>query len=495
VNRYLEDAVTTSHAAHARNRAKFGGWRAQRPYWGGFFMILSGLELFISGNLDLALEVHFGPTGFLSYVLPLMMLLCGALTWFSPQQRLFYGILGTVAALYSLIGLNLGGFFLGTILGVVGGGLAVAWSAPAPAALETPMENPREDPPDDGYYRDTRLDDILAEETVERPAPGLLTDELPTSRVSPLHGRGGAGSADDQLPPAGGPGDLPSRRHLGPMLMAAVLAASVVGATNHGGEAFAAPAACASSTPPKTTTATGSAAPASGGASAAAAGSPAPTPTPTKEKSGGFIDWLTDLFDGDDEKKATAQATPSPTAAPASASAPATSAGPGKAPSSSKPAACASASASPTPNNKKAQVAAGQPFVAKQPSILRADVMTMDGLTYDGVAELPHKDGTKVKVLAFTMKNSVSTPFQLDTPGAGKLLLTKSSKLTVEGNVKFYTTKFSANVLGLLPLTFTPSFPPPPIPLPGFYTRCTIELVYVQSNGLTGPGLSIAYAP
>jgi len=118
----------------------------------------------------------------------------------------------------------------------------------------------------------------------------------------------------------------------------------------------------------------------------------------------------------------------------------------------------------------------------------------MDGLTYDGVAELPRKDGTKVKVLAYSMNNSVSTPFELDTPGAGRLLLTKSSKLTVEGNVKFYTSKFSANVLGLLPLTFTPSSPPPPIPLPGFYTECTIELVYVQSDVLTAPSLSIAYA-
>jgi hypothetical protein len=92
------------------------------------------------------------------------------------------------------------------------------------------------------------------------------------------------------------------------------------------------------------------------------------------------------------------------------------------------------------------------------------------------------------------MKNSVSTPFELRTPGAPKLLLTKSSKLTVEGDVKFYTSKFSANVLGILPLTFTPSFPPPPIPLPGYYTNCNIELVYVQSNALKAPGLSIAYA-
>ena len=53
--------MTTSPAAHAKSRGTFGGWRAQRPFWGGLFLILSGIELFLSGNLQLAIEVHFGP--------------------------------------------------------------------------------------------------------------------------------------------------------------------------------------------------------------------------------------------------------------------------------------------------------------------------------------------------------------------------------------------------------------------------------------------------
>ncbi|WP_433211493.1 DUF6114 domain-containing protein [Dactylosporangium sp. CS-047395] len=490
--------MTPSHASV--------GWRAQRPYWGGLFLLLSGVELFVSGNLKLALEVHFGPTGFLSYVIPLMMLLCGALTWFSPQQRLFYGILGTVVALYALIGLNLGGFFLGTVLGLVGGGLAVAWAPPAapPSVAESAVEAPESPEPLESapYYRDTKLDDFLVEDDAapgaaagawptydesRRPPSGVLRDEIPTAQLSPLHEGHGAGSADEQLPPSDGPGDLPKRRHLGPLLMALLLTAAVVAATNRGGEAYAAPAACPSvpsSSPSAKPAATTPAAPAT-------SASPTPTPTPTKAE--GLLDWLGDLFTGGDKKNETEPSTAASVAPPAAT----TTAAPTKQPASAKPSstpACGLTSASPTPNNKKAQIAAGQPFVAKQPSILKADVMTMDGLTYDGVADLPRKDGTTVKVLAFSMKNSVSTPFELDTPGGPKLLITKSSKLTVSGDVKFYTTRFSANVLGLLPLTFTPSFPPPPIPLPGFYTACEIELVYVQSNVLTAPALDIAPA-
>src|SRR6185369_2290334 len=110
-----EDHVTTAHAPQAPQGAparggSFRRWRRGRPFWGGLLLILSAVELFLSSNLNPTdFQVHFGPTGFLSYVIPAMLLLCGSLTWLSPGQRLFYGILGTLTAVYSLIGLNLGG--------------------------------------------------------------------------------------------------------------------------------------------------------------------------------------------------------------------------------------------------------------------------------------------------------------------------------------------------------------------------------------------------
>ncbi|MFC4041655.1 DUF6114 domain-containing protein [Dactylosporangium siamense] len=516
--------MTTPTPSHARRRATsggFSGWRAQRPFWGGWYLILSGVELFLSANLKLALEVHFGPTGFLSYVIPAMLVLCGVLTWLSPGQRLFYGILGTLTALYSIIGLNLGGFFLGMILGVVGGGLAAAWSpGTAPATDEdedgaqtyerAPLNDLLAEDPDDTTYgrpslrkaTDAPYDEPTREqpafdEPTPRPTSGVLTDSLPIAQRSPLHDDydaptgSGAGSADDERPPNGHDG-LPRRRGLGIPLFAllltgAVAGASLFGATNGAAPAFAAPAACAS---PSVKASTGTQPAPSGGATSASP-SPSPSPAKTEEEKPGLLDWLGGIFGGG--KQADPVPSASATTAPALAAPPATSAPvPGTANTPAKATACPSASAS--INDKKAKIAEGQPHVAAAPSILLAETMTMDSLVYDGVAELTKKDGSKVKVLAFSMKNSVSTPFELRTPGAPKPLLTKSKKLTVEGNVKFYTSKFSANVLGIIPLTFTPSFPPPPIPLPGYYTDCNIELVYVQSNVLTADELSIAYA-
>ena len=91
-------------------RAAFRRWRRARPFWGGLLLIISGLELLWSGYLDLgSIQVHFGYEGFLSYLLPAVMVLTGVFSWVTPKQRLFYGILGMLTAVYSLIGLNLGG--------------------------------------------------------------------------------------------------------------------------------------------------------------------------------------------------------------------------------------------------------------------------------------------------------------------------------------------------------------------------------------------------
>jgi hypothetical protein len=109
----------------------FGRWRRRRPFWGCFFLLLAGGELFYTANATLAgLSLHLGPTGFLSYLIPLILIVCALLCLFTPAQRMFYGIVGLLDALYSFIGLNLGGFFIGMLLGIIGGALVISWGPP-----------------------------------------------------------------------------------------------------------------------------------------------------------------------------------------------------------------------------------------------------------------------------------------------------------------------------------------------------------------------------
>jgi hypothetical protein len=49
-----------------------------------------------------------------------------------PAHRIFYGVLILALSVYSLIGVNLGGFFIGMLLSAVGGVMIVSWM-PKPA--------------------------------------------------------------------------------------------------------------------------------------------------------------------------------------------------------------------------------------------------------------------------------------------------------------------------------------------------------------------------
>ncbi|WP_246835430.1 DUF6114 domain-containing protein, partial [Micromonospora sp. MH33] len=107
----------------------FHSWRRTRPFWGGLLTALAGLEMFASTRMTLnGLSFHSGSTGLYSLLIPVILLSCGLLLWFSPGQRLFYSIVAMVTTVYSLMGLNLGGFFLGLLLGIIGSALAFAWT-------------------------------------------------------------------------------------------------------------------------------------------------------------------------------------------------------------------------------------------------------------------------------------------------------------------------------------------------------------------------------
>ncbi|PZF93956.1 hypothetical protein C1I99_19990, partial [Micromonospora deserti] len=127
--------MTTADPQHARpGRFReawrgFRRWRWARPFWGGLLTALAGLEIFGTTQMSLSgLSFQMGPTGFLSWLIPTILVACGLLMWFSPQQRMFYAVVASVTALFSLIGVNLGGFFLGLLLGLVGGALGFAWA-------------------------------------------------------------------------------------------------------------------------------------------------------------------------------------------------------------------------------------------------------------------------------------------------------------------------------------------------------------------------------
>ena len=448
----------------------FRVWRRTRPFWGGLFTILSGLEIFASTQGSLGgLSFQMGPTGFLSWLIPTILVACGLLMWFSPAQRMFYAIVAAVTAVFSLIGVNLGGFFIGMLLGMVGSALGFAWTPIAPRQPEAAGDEPEaEEPePDD----ETTVDNLLDGPEVPPQREGRESDVgIPTQRPGP--GR--------------------SQLYVVTLVLLSLTAAGVVALR---GESPAHAAPCAPEATPS-----------------APAGTPTPSPsaTPTpggqsEEDGGGNI--VTDILDGigdligvgggAKEKAPAATPTPSPsgTQAPGDPAdpTPTPSCPPEGPPGGEQPGGGDGEEEQPIvtrvvppPSDIKA--------INRIPSIQTGTKLTNYNLEYHGVTDLPLKGGGTMKVLWFNMTKSVTDDFELK-PAVSKTrrMSIKADPLTVQGSVRFFTPRFTGKLLGL-PQVYTPTSPPPlppgiPSPLPIVFTDIDIQLAYVDCGTLTAKGL------
>ena len=135
--------------------------------------------------------------------------------------------------------------------------------------------------------------------------------------------------------------------------------------------------------------------------------------------------------------------------------------------------------------------------MARQPSTLTGTKVTMTGLRFEGIVDLPTTDGT-LTVLKFSMSKAVTADFMLVADGpAGATSGTSTDELTVRGDVAFYATRFVGRLLGIK-ITLTPDLPFPdgiPItsPIPITFTDPVINLAFVDPDTLTArPALALS---
>jgi len=122
----------------------FRTWRRGRPFVGALLLAIAGVEMFLSTQLDIGkLHIQMGVEGFQATIIPIGLVLLGALIAAMPQHRIFYGVLALALSIYSIVGVNLGGFLFGMLLSAVGGILVVSW-APTSAAERVPLVEPVE---------------------------------------------------------------------------------------------------------------------------------------------------------------------------------------------------------------------------------------------------------------------------------------------------------------------------------------------------------------
>ncbi len=128
---------------------RFSRWRNTRPFWGAVLVLLSGALILLSEKAPVSVIIHIGLQGLAGYLIPVIMLLCGVLLLVNPVQRTFYSVLAILLALGSFITSNFGGFFVGMLLGLVGGALAFAWEQrDTPGERQVPRHRGGSRPPE-----------------------------------------------------------------------------------------------------------------------------------------------------------------------------------------------------------------------------------------------------------------------------------------------------------------------------------------------------------
>ncbi|MFB6143157.1 MAG: DUF6114 domain-containing protein [Halorientalis sp.] len=122
---------------------RFQRWRHERPFGGALVLLLSSVVI---GYMPLVVAIQTlllggGRTAF-SLLFALAVALSGVGALVRPARSSLFGAAGSVFAILSLF-TTLGGFFVGTVLGFVGGSLCVAW---APEDLGGESASPVEEP-------------------------------------------------------------------------------------------------------------------------------------------------------------------------------------------------------------------------------------------------------------------------------------------------------------------------------------------------------------
>ncbi|MEU8172817.1 DUF6114 domain-containing protein [Microbispora hainanensis] len=476
-------------------------WRRSRPFWGGLLVLAAGLELLSIpfATQALPLVIQSGTVG-ATYLIALVLIILGLMVWLQPGQRAFLGVVAVLVSIASFVYANLGGFLIGMLLGLIGGALAVAWTpAETTEAGAAPGGDAGAAPPappvlSEGGITFTERRVVSGDERLEaaRPQrPAEPADESPRILVARVkRDADPAPDADAPSPdegpdggPDGGPGDggvRPDgggRGDMGPGPGAKALAIAVLPVMLAAGTALV-------RDDPGTGGQSGSGQNVSG-----QGGSLLPGVVPSAVPSG-----LSDVLDG---VLPSALPTALPTQLPTKL--------PTKLPTDLKDAVgslTGRKSPSPSPgedgdegeDEPGVSSRSGAVRVATETAAVRAPSLTMTGMKFTGVVEMPTATGT-VKMLRFTMDKAVLEQPQ-QTMGPATLT---GSTFTFEGNVVICTTKMTAKLLGV-PQEFTAEHPNllvralklvPSLNVPLTMTDIVSEQPYVTADSLRADDLRL----
>ena len=112
-------------------RESFAAWRKSRPFWPGLLVTLSGIIMlapaYFTIQISDLLVMISTISGVSTLLIGALLIMFGLGMWLQPAAVVYLGVLSILVALVALPASNIGGFVVGTLTGIVGGSLAIAW--------------------------------------------------------------------------------------------------------------------------------------------------------------------------------------------------------------------------------------------------------------------------------------------------------------------------------------------------------------------------------
>lgn len=141
-----------------------------------------------------------------------------------------------------------------------------------------------------------------------------------------------------------------------------------------------------------------------------------------------------------------------------------------------------------------AELEPGVPLLPTDPWILESSLLTLTGLDYAGIVEVKTADGKVKKVLKFTADSIDIKDLHQKAVGPDgtttHVQARDGSTSTIRGGtVTMYTEELKGNLFGIIPITFSPTSPPP-INVPfAFFTNVKVTQAGQFGGSLKVPGL------
>jgi hypothetical protein len=124
-------------ALFAEARSWFRAWRRTRPFWGALWVIMAGAWIIYWMSFDIGIALTGGWSYSAGYVMGGGLIMFGLVTWLAPHYKSLAGIVAFLIALGAFPTANLGGFVLGSVLGIIGGSMIWSWGEKKPSERVT----------------------------------------------------------------------------------------------------------------------------------------------------------------------------------------------------------------------------------------------------------------------------------------------------------------------------------------------------------------------